>query len=206
VQSRGGIIASGILFALTFIRKITFVKEKEWFKKRKIFIYSLIFCLCLLAIVFLTLNATKLFSRFFEAEEYSITRSDMWKEYVTATVSSVKNILLGPPLTTCPLILEEGYNIHNSYFMTHSYMGIVGFLTVIAGGVGYLVLCIKEKEYDLLFLAITFLVRAMTDYLFPMLFCDCIILFMIIKVGMEVKRVAYDNKKRKVINNSNSGV
>ncbi|MBP3198973.1 MAG: hypothetical protein J6N21_18495 [Butyrivibrio sp.] len=206
VQSRGGIIASGILFGLSFIRRIYLAKEKDWFKKRKKLIYVLIALAVLLGMAIFIINANKLLSRFFEAEEYTITRSDMWKEYLTVTGSSVKSIILGPPLTTCPLILEEGYNIHNSYFMVHSYTGIVGFLAVIAGGIGYLVMCIKKKEYNLLFLAVTFLVRAMTDYLFPMLFCDCIILFMIIQVGMEIKRVAYDDKKRKVLNNSDSGI
>ena len=206
VQSRGGIIASGILFGLTFIRRIYLLKEQEWFKKNKKIFYSLLFLVLLLGMVFLIFNATKLFSRFFEAEEYSITRTGMWKEYLTVTFSSVKNIILGPPLTTCPLIVEEAYNIHNSYFMVHSYLGIVGFLTVIVGGIGYLVSCIKEKKYSLLFLAITFLVRATTDYLFPTLFCDCIILFMIIKVAMEIKRVVYDEKKSKNLNNSNSGI
>ena len=206
VQSRGGIIASGILFGLSFIRRIYLAKEKDWFKKRKKLIYVLIALAVLLGMAIFIINANKLLSRFFEAEEYTITRSDMWKEYLTVTGSSVKSIILGPPLTTCPLILEEGYNIHNSYFMVHSYTGIVGFLAVIAGGIGYLVMCIKKKEYNLLFLAVTFLVRAMTDYLFPMLFCDCIILFMIIQVGMEIKRVAYDDKKRKVLNKSDSGI
>lgn len=204
VQSRGGIITSGILFILTFIRRIYLVKEQEWFKRYKKIICFIFFLILLLGMAFLILNATKVLSRFFEAEEYSITREDMWKEYLTVTGSSVRNIILGPPLATCPLIQEEADNIHNSYFMVHSYMGIVGFLTVIVGGIGYLVLCVKEKEYSLLFLAITFLVRAMTDYLFPMLFCDCIILFMIIKVVMEIKRVVYDEEKPKNLNNSNS--
>lgn len=195
VQSRGGIIASGLLFALTFIRKIYIVKEKDWFKKRKKMFYFSITVVLLLVVVFFVYNSNRLFSRFFERESYSITRSDMWKEYLMVTGSSLRNLFLGTPLITCPLIMEEAYNIHNSYFMTHGYMGIIGFLAVIAGGIGYLCLCIKKKEYNLLFLSITFLVRATTDYLFPMLFCDCIILFMIINFGMEIKRAAYDDGK-----------
>ena len=195
VQSRGGIIASGILFGLTIIRRIYLVREEDWYKKRKKLIYFLITVVLLLGIVFLIHNSAKYLSRFFKTEEYPITRLDMWKEYVTVTGSSINNIILGPPLTTCPLILEEAYNSHNSYFMTHSYMGIVGFLVVMVGGIGYLVLCIKKKEYALLFLSITFLIRAMTDYLFPMLFCDCIILFMILKVWIEVKELAYEQKE-----------
>ena len=83
--------------------------------------------------------------------------------------------------------------------MTHSYMGIVGFLAVLAGGIGYLVLRIKKKQYDLLFLSIAFLLRATTDYLFPMLFCDCAILFMIMDAYM-----AYVYEKRKNRNNCDS--
>lgn len=185
VQSRGGMVASGLLVALMFIQKIYLGTAKGAFKNRKNLIKFLISAALLIVIVWFSSNHSAVYlSRFSKPVEYPITRSAMWREYITVTGSSFKNIVLGPPLTTCPLILAEAYNSHNSYFMTHSYMGIAGFLAVMAGGIGYPVLCIKKKQYDLLFLAITFLLRAMIDYLFPMLFCDCIILFMILKSGI----------------------
>lgn len=221
VQSRGGMIASGILVALSFVRELFLGFVKKSFKNRKKLISFFIQSGILVCIALFTFcdfgsdqsnindsnlsssasadsnidDSSNYLSRFTEAEEYPITRLDMWKEYITVTGTSINNIILGPPLTTCPLILEEAYNSHNSYFMTHSYMGIVGFLGVMVGGIGCIILCKKKKEYNLLFLSITFLVRAMTDYLFPMLFCDCIILFMILKVGIEIMGEVYGQKE-----------
>lgn len=231
VQSRGGILASGILVILSFGRNILVGIVKKSSQDKKKLISFLIATGFLVGIIFFTFSnlglvqsnlhnsdtaestvedsevynsdvddsniddSANYLSRFTKTEEYPITRQDMWKEYITVTGSSIKNIILGSPLTTCPLILEEAYNSHNSYFMTHSYMGIVGFLGVLAGGIGCLILCIKKKEYALLFLSTTFLIRALTDYLFPMLFCDCIILFMILKVGIEIMGGAFEQKK-----------
>ena len=200
VQSRGGMVASAILVSLTFTRGLYLKIAKREFQnrtKRIRFLISALFLSGVILFAFSKPPASASFfenylSRFHEPVEYPISRSDMWKEYITVTVASLKNIILGPPLTTCPLIKAEAYNSHNSYFMTHSYMGIVGFLAVMAGGIRYSVLCIKKKQYDLLFLSIAFLFRATTDYLFPMLFCDCVILFMIMDAYM-----AYVYEKRK---------
>lgn len=206
VQSRGGIIASGVLAVLAFVRELYWGIAKGSFKNRNKLIRFWISVVLLFGIVFFSIahpavnNSSNYLSRFSMPVEYPITRSAMWREYITVTGSSFKNIVLGPPLTTCPLILAEAYNSHNSYFMTHSYMGIAGFLAVMAGGIGYPVLCIKKKQYDLLFLAITFLLRAMVDYLFPMLFCDCIILFMILKSGINIMKVPYECEERKNLN------
>ena len=221
VQSRGGVIASGVLAVLTFARELYRGIAKGSFKNRNNLIRFLISAVLLLGIVFFTFhkpaddgftidnsaenysgedNSSDYLARFSKPVEYPITRSAMWREYITVTGSSFKNIALGPPLTTCPLILAEAYNSHNSYFMTHSYMGIAGFLVVMAGGIGYPVLCIKKKQYNLLFLSITFLLRAMTDYLFPMLFCDCIILFMILETGIKMLKVPDECEERKNLN------
>lgn len=217
VQSRGGMVVSGILVFFTFAQELYLGIAKGLFKSRKKLIRFLISAVLLLGIVFFAFQKsandsvadeepTDYLSRFVEPVEYPITRTEMWTEYVTVTGSSVKNILLGPPLTTCPFILAEGYNSHNSYFMVHSYMGIAGLVTILIGVIGYLVLCIKKKQYDLLFLSVTFLLRAMTDYLFPMLFCDCIVLFMILKTGIGVKKAAYEYKEKKALNNSDTGI
>ena len=207
VQTRGGMIASGILVFLTFTWEIYAGIAERAFQNRTKLIRFLTSALFLFGIVFFAFSkppvnagfSENYLSRFHEPAEYPISRSDMWKEYITVTLSSLKNIILGPPLTTCPLIKAEAYNSHNSYFMTHSYMGIAGFLAVLAGGIGYLVLCIRRKQYDLLFLSIAFLFRAATDYLFPMLFCDCVILFMIMDAYM-----AYVYEKRKNLNTCDS--
>ena len=206
VQSRGGMIASGLLVFFSFIREIYLGIAKDSFKNKKNLIRFIIAVVILFGIVLFTFdNSAENLSRFSTTKEleYPVTRLDMWKEYITVTGSSVSNIVLGPPLTTCPFIMSEAYNSHNSYFMTHSYMGIAGFFAVIIGGVGYLVLCIKKKQYNLLFLSITFLLRATTDYLFPMLFCDCIILLMIIETGIVITEEVYEYKERKMLNNSN---
>ena len=196
VQSRGGMIASGILYVLTLVREIYLGTAKGAFKDRRRLICFLISLVILFAVVLITVNRSNIYlSRFSGVEEYPITRLDMWKEYMTATVSSAKNTILGTPLMTCPLITAEAYNIHNAYLMTHSYMGIAGLVAVIAGEIGYLALCFRRKHYDLLFLSIAFLARAMTDYLFPMLFCDCIVLFMMIKTGMGMMRADDEYQK-----------
>lgn len=226
VQSRGGMITSGVLAVLTFARELYLGIAKGSFKNRNNLIRFLISAVLLFCIVYLAFhksaedgfnsdnsavfssvdNSTDYLSRFSKPVEYPITRSAMWREYITVTGSSLKNIVLGPPLTTCPLILAEAYNSHNSYFMTHSYMGFAGFLAVMAGGIGYPVLCIKNKHYDLLFLSITFLLRAMTDYLFPMLFCDCIILFMILEVGIKMVKVPDECEERENPNDRDTRV
>lgn len=209
VQSRGGMVTSAILVSLTIIREIYSGIAKRAFQNRTKLIRFLISALLLSGIVFFAFSKPSVsagfsenyLSRFHEPAEYPISRSDMWKEYITITLSSLKNIILGPPLTTCSLIKAEAYNSHNSYFMTHSYMGIAGFVAVLAGGIGYLVLCIRKKQYDLLFLSVAFLFRATTDYLFPILFCDCVILFMIMDACM-----AYVYEKRKNLNPCDSCV
>ena len=195
VQSRGGIIASGILYVFTFTREIYLGIVRGSFKNRKTLILFLISLALFIGIVFLTINNSVVtLSRFSATNEYPVTRQDMWKEYLAITGTSLKHVVLGTPLSMCPNIMSEAFNSHNSYFMTHSYMGIAGLLAVIAGGIGYLILCIRKKQYNLLFLSITFLFRAMTDYLFPMLFCDCIVLFMIIEAGTYFTRVYYEQK------------
>ena len=213
VQSRGGMLASGILVAFSFIWEFYLGIGKGAFKSKKKLLRFLMAAVLLLGIAFFTFShssdsaySVDYLSRFYQPEEYPITRSDMWKEYITVTGSSIKHVLLGPPLTACPLILKEAYNIHNSYFMTHSYMGLAGFLAVLAGGMGYLVLCIKKNRFHLLFLSISFLFRAMTDYLFPMLFCDGIILLMIMTVGMEMMRAGDKCAERKNLNHRDSRV
>lgn len=198
VRSRGGVLASGILYGLTFIREICRGTVKGAFKNKRILLHFLISTALFLVILYFTAaHSDTYLSRFSGSEEYPITRLDMWKEYLTVTGSSLRHLILGPPLTACPLITAEAYNSHNSYLMTHSYMGIAGFLAVVAGGVGYLILCFRKKHYDLLFLSLTFLFRAMTDYLFPMLFCDCIVLLMILEAGRGGMKVAYEQLQQK---------
>ena len=228
VQSRGGMLASGILVAFSFIWELYLGIGKGAFKSKKKLLRFIMAATLLSGIILFTfshssdsagpvdltepadsadsVDSVDYLSRFYQPEEYPITRSDMWKEYITVTGSSIKHVLLGPPLTACPLILKEAYNIHNSYFMTHSYMGLAGFLAVLAGGIGYLVLCIKKNRFHLLFLSISFLFRAMTDYLFPMLFCDGIILLMIMTVGMEMMRAGDKCAERKNLNHRDSRV
>lgn len=189
VQGRGGIVASGTLLALTCVRRAYLrMATRSAASGRRLAFVLLAAALLLVAAIAAFGGSFPYLSRFFEVESYSITRADMWKEYVTVAGSSVRNVIFGPPLTTCPLILAESYNSHNSYLMVHSYMGIVGFVAVVLGGIGYLVLCARRRAYNLLFLSVAFLLRATTDYLFPMLFCDCIVLFMVMQTGVEVMR------------------
>ena len=212
VQSRGGMIALGVLAVFSVFHELYLGLAKGLFKSRekriRFFVSAVLFLGTILFVFYNSVNdsvndSASYLSRFVEPQEYPISRMDMWKEYITVTGSSFKNIILGPPFTSCPLIKAEAYNSHNSYFMVHSYMGIAGFLAVLVGVIGYPVLCIKKKQYDLLFLFGAFFIRTMTDYMFPMLFCDCIILFMILKTVTGITRAAYECKEYKNLNDSN---
>lgn len=161
---------SGILCAFLFLvgSLVLYVKDGGSVK---------IFIVPVLVVV-----ATLMFYRYGEISEMLLrkidngflhsSRTEIWKEYISAVFDSIGNFILGPSIENERYALMHHYrgNVHNSFLMLHSKFGIVGFIFM-------LMLLLKAtlqtwlfNKYLLLLLFLA-LLRSMFDWVsFPGMF------------------------------------
>lgn len=94
--------------------------------------------------------------------------------------------------TTSELARYEGGNVHNTFLMIHSYLGIFALLCVIIISIKCVMILKKNRQYSLLMIILLFFMRVTTDYCSPGNVGDVFILSMIL-ICMKYK---YERKNR----------
>lgn len=192
-NGRAGILASAIMLILVFFYGTFSVKRKKFG--------------ALLRVGVLLVIAAFLMQRYFgsyietltyKMDRYGNTsiRTEIWKEYITAALGSVKSFLLGPPTVTgsTPLLSSFDGNAHNAFLVLHSKYGIIGFLYVLFSVISYSFRFLNNKRYMYIIIILVWGFRSMFDWTgFPGVF-DVIFFYFVIK-NMELKKRTANFKK-----------
>lgn len=90
-------------------------------------------------------------------------RISIWAEYLSGTVRSVPDLLLGADCSSGEL-LSHYRQTHNSYLELHAKFGLVGFVTVMAMLLVVFIRLCRDREGLLLLIMITCGLRALLDW------------------------------------------
>ena len=160
---RGGILAAGILLGLMMVNYLRSVTGKN---PRRI----VIVCLLLLGVlVYLLVSNTSLSRWFFSLGKWqrkganSDERMEIWASYLSEMFGSPIHFLFGAQLRDIPVIHQIGDNCHNSFLQLHAFNGIWMFLLYLVMMVWSFVYYIHRKQYIVVSVLATLVIRAMTD-------------------------------------------
>lgn len=186
ILGRGGIIMCAMLFLGTCLKNILLIRktDKELYKKsRKYAVLSVVLIGAAIYIFMNTNIAEQYLYRFTDNESGGFAdeqRLNIWMEYISRTLDSLKYIITGYDLSKSRIIVMYLENLHNSYLMLHCYTGLFGLLLFVAGLINSISYMIKNKKYDLLIIVFSFLVKAFTDWVFPTQLGDIIVLYVLV--------------------------
>ena len=162
-KGRGGILAAGILLGLMMVCYLRSVTGKN---PRRI----VTLCILLLAVlVFLLVSNTSVSKWFFSLGKWerkganADDRMEIWGSYLSEAFGSLSYFLFGAPLRDIPAVHLVGDNCHNSFLQLHAFNGIVMFLlymVMLVWSFGYY---IRRKQYIMVSILATLVIRAMTD-------------------------------------------
>ena len=193
---RGGILAGFILLCFHIVQNIISTNKYNN-KVSKIIILVVALNLGLIIMLFFNdVIIQKIFPRFSgigtsgDSSTIAVNkRLWMWGSYIEACMSSIKDFILGS--NPYPIVLKIHYrndfNLHNSFFMMHVFYGVFGLVFVIIKSLEFIKYLAKEKS-ELVFIFVTFLFRAVTDYCFPGKLSAIIIWFAIFYTMANVKK------------------
>ena len=159
---RGGILMAVLL--LLFYSVISLSKNASK--------YQIILSLLVICIGYYFFSFTNFLDDYFykfdlmgSTDEY---REEIWTDYFNNISKDSFNLLLGFPLAHSSIISEYLNNLHNTYLMTHAYMGLLGLLFIYWGVIKGMFSLYKSKRWDLLSLIFVFMIRSFTDWTFPL--------------------------------------
>ena len=162
-SGRGGILAAGILLGLMMVCYLRSVTGKN---PRRIVALCL---LVLAALVFLLVSNTSVSRWFFSLGKWqrkganTDDRMEIWGSYLSEAFGSLSYFLFGAPLRDIPVVHLVGDNCHNSFLQLHAFNGIGMFLlymVMLVWSFGYY---IRRKQYIIVSILATLVIRAMTD-------------------------------------------
>ena len=161
-RGRGGILSTGFLLLLTLIA----IMKQSQMKGAKL--YKIIIFIISIFIGYIVWNGINLIDEFFSlgkfgTEEFDTPRPVMWASYFTKMFESPLYILLGSPLKEVKLIHSLSDNCHNSFLQLHAYNGIIIFCGFVYFLIKSILYMYENKLYALLMIALTIVVRGMTD-------------------------------------------
>lgn len=100
----------------------------------------------------------------FQENGLESSRTFIWKDYISASMSSIKNVLFGTPIEGTFFLDLYSNNLHNSFLMLHAKYGLVIVLLVIALIIRAVIHFIKTQNSVLLIILISVLFRMQFDY------------------------------------------
>lgn len=118
----------------------------------------------------------------FRFEERDASEDPRWMLmwfYWNTLISNPIHLLLGCQLELVPT-LNYYEHLHNSYLMVHCYMGLLGLGVFFIGVVRSIKKLVRSKSYDLLILLFVFMVRAFSDWFFPLMDGSILMWFIIV--------------------------
>jgi hypothetical protein len=153
---RGGIISIAlILITYPFILKI-----RKWYK------FLILFFLIIFTGVVYSYFEDILFQfglgRFSSMGLVDV-RSEINADYLEESLSSIRYILFGTPLSKIPLIVELDNNPHNSFIRLHIFYGLVGLIFLFFAVIYSIIHYLKAKNFFFMILLIALLVRSYVD-------------------------------------------
>lgn len=192
-RGRAGIISSILLLAM--LTYVDIRNKRDVSKALVMFLEGVI----LLAVGYLMLRSfldEGIFDYFGSsvAERSDLHREDMLRAYIGCLIESPIRILLGfnPVLTGNHwLILHEG-NLHNSFLQLHANFGLLPLVLIF---IAYIKLINSSEQSGdkLLAVCITvFLVRALTDRVFPFSYGDFLVFYILLEAFMQKKVIIHD--------------
>ncbi|MCR4639497.1 hypothetical protein [Ruminococcus sp.] len=199
-QGRSGIVLSAIFSIVITFFKIKNIENKLFRKFLKVIIVVLL--VFMVFYLFSTikrlkgdLNGTYL-ARFTNKGTVDSARIVIWKDYFANNFASLNNFLFSSETV---LIRDDG-NLHNSFFMCYAGYGFFMFVFMMSLII-YAVFCgIKKKNYFMVFLFITLLLRALTDKIFFQGYCEVFlyyyIFYFIINRSNRIKKGKNDANNR----------
>lgn len=198
-QGRMGIIVSAVLFCISVYLKY-FVSGSERVKNRIIKQVGILFGVCV-AVTYVSLNMMELVNKYFprftstnlyDTASSNAIRAEFLMDYFNGCKNPLNFIFGLDFATTSELARYEGGNVHNTFLMIHSYLGIFALLCVIIISIKCVMILKKNRQYSLLMIILLFFMRVTTDYCSPGNVGDVFILSMIL-ICMKYK---YERKNR----------
>lgn len=160
---------SGILYLLFVLLYRTFKDSQKKYKGIKIILLFIsAFALMVLAVIY-EQKITKLLNARFISGVYVASnngRMRIYMAYLGEISSSLKNFIFGinPISVAKTLNFEIGDNLHSSYLQLHSAFGIFGFVAFFAFMIKAIRFFIEQRWYQMVCLAMIYLIRIASDY------------------------------------------
>ena len=159
---RGGILMAVML--LSFYGVISFSKSAS---KSQIVLSILVICIGYYLFSY-TNYLDDYFYRFDLMGTTDESREEIWTDYFSNIEKDQFYFYFGFPLAHSSTISKYLNNLHNTYLMTHAYMGLLGLLFIYGGVLKGMFFLYKRKQWDLLSLLCVFIFRSFTDWTFPL--------------------------------------
>lgn len=192
-SGRGGIIMAFILlFGMSFNSVFVYKSRNK--------LLLLVYLLPIIALVYVFL-----YTSYFDEYLYRFTMEDggfqdmarlnIGEEYKSVISKSSEYFFMGYPIAESPVFKHYLLNLHNSYLMTHSYMGLLGLVLLAWYSIKAFLLLIHQKRYDMITLMIAFYVRSFTDWIYPLQMGSVVIYYFILMVIFNNKYNKKNNLK-----------
>lgn len=196
--SRAGILASAFLVGAIFLYDFFRKKTKNEIIKLLLGWTTLIIAAICIVVKFMWKYLAELIYKLGRYGTTSI-RTVIWKEYIGGTLDSVGNFLCGSNTTNASYQWLSYYdgNTHNAFLMLHAKFGIIGLAVVLTVLLITFIKGIKGKQYMLLIVFMTVILRSFFDWTaFPGLYDVFIWYFALFCVDKKFK---YSGKLRRNI-------
>lgn len=198
MRGRGGIVVSAFQCV-----GITLFKINRVDKKYRVFFKIIIALIIVFLVAYLFVSGIDLtdnkyydlyFSRFNERGTVDLARIKIWKSFFNNNQSSVLSFLFGSDTT---LIRRDG-NLHNSFLMCYAYYGLVPAVVIVMLVFSSIVKGVRQKEYYMVFLFLTLLLRSLTDQVFFQGYCEIFLFYYIVyfhTIKIIKRKEKYERKK-----------
>lgn len=166
--SRGGFLASAILFTGLMVYRYFHGKRNKW---AKIILFIILLMVAFMAIIAIIPSVVsrysdlRVVSRFSSIGFDGSERWEIWKEYVNS-IDSLQKLFLGSQLLNLFYMKYYEYNLHNSLLFIHAYFGLPGVIAVLSILAYDLITGIKDRKWVYCLCLIVFVFRGMTDHVF----------------------------------------
>lgn len=190
VMGRSGIIMAAALLVGTCIKNI-FDTRIERKVKKKVWIFSAGIVIVLLYVLLYTDIFSTYLYRFTLLKEgvfLDSGRISIWTEYFSQLEKSLYFIIAGFPVSSSEILTSFLNNLHNSFMMTHAYLGILGVIALVICIYKGLRFLFISRQYDAFILCFCILLRCMSDWVFPFHIGDIVIWMLVIYPVINSKR------------------
>ncbi len=173
-QGRMGILVSAFLLVMmVFSRYFLDKKENHLTRLAK---QTVLVLILLISLIYIRINFTEIVAkylpRFSVANSYDTASSNairvsFLRDYIKEC-GNIVNFLFGLDFSqTSHLASYEGGNVHNSYLMVHSYLGIFGLVLFLFVQIKSMKYLWESRQYYMFFTLVAFAIRIITDYCVP---------------------------------------